>query len=166
MNSAQTSKAVMRLAAVVLSLAALCLATGCDKIPGTQAYKRRTSMEGAEAAVAYNLVDPSSAQFRNVSITNDFACGEVNGKNRMGAYAGFLRFTASRDKGKWTATLDPQFDEERYKQVQQECKLAGSTHNAALAETSCRESMEMTVKQIPQFGFDQSWDMLCKPKSR
>jgi hypothetical protein len=149
-----------------LGVLLLFTATACDKIPGTEAYKHRTSIEGAQAAASYKLIDPSSAQFRNVSVTNDFACGEVNGKNRMGAYAGFLRFTASRDKGKWTATLDPQFDQERYKQVQQECKLAGSTHNALLAETSCRESMEMTVQQIPQIGFDQTWDMLCKPKAQ
>ena len=144
----------------------LLLVAACDEIPGTEAYKRRTSIEGAEAAAAYKLIDPSSAQFREVSVKNDFACGEVNGKNRMGAYAGFLRFTASRDEGKWTADLDPQFDEDRYKQVQRDCQTAAATHNTALAQIACREAIEMTVDQIPQQGFDGTWHMLCKPGGR
>ena len=136
----------------------------CDEIPGTEAYKHKTSIEAAQVSAAYKLIDPSSAQFRNVTVTNDFACGEVNGRNRMGAYAGFLRFTATREKEKWTAELDPQFDEERFKQARRDCQIAGSTHNAALAQLSCREAMEMTVEQMPQFAFDQRWDMLCKGK--
>lgn len=152
----------MRQTVALVGLVAV--ATGCEKIPGTDAYKLRTSIEGAEAAAAYNLIDPSSPQFRNMSVTNDFACGEVNGKNRVGAYAGFTRFTATRDKGKWTATLDPQFDQQKFDEAQRDCKKAGATHNAALAQLSCRQAMEMTVESIPQFGFDDAWNRYCKPK--
>jgi hypothetical protein len=132
--------------------------SACDKIPGTQAYKQRTSVEGAEAAAAYNLIDPSSAQFRNVRVIRDLACGEVNGKNRMAAYAGFTRFIATRDKDKWTAELDPQFDEDRFKQVQQQCQ------SGVAVEISCREAIEMTVQSMPQTSFDFSWKDFCESK--
>jgi hypothetical protein len=47
----------------------------------------------AEEAVANQLVDPNSAEFRNVQVTDDDdVCGEVNAKNRMGGYTGFSPF--------------------------------------------------------------------------
>ncbi|HAD84247.1 MAG TPA: hypothetical protein DCG71_05325 [Brevundimonas sp.] len=54
-------------------------------------------IEDAQAAVAAKLRDPSSAQFRNVrhrvaETGADIVCGEVNGKNGFGGYAGFQRF--------------------------------------------------------------------------
>lgn len=49
--------------------------------------------------VRSQLIDPSSAQFRNVAVmsrlTGESVCGEVNGKNRMGGYTGFKRFVTS-----------------------------------------------------------------------
>ncbi|MBD1590201.1 hypothetical protein [Pseudomonas typographi] len=53
----------------------------------------------AQHSVAAKMRDPSSAQFRNVvakGISSDpkkwSICGEVNGKNGFGGYAGFTRF--------------------------------------------------------------------------
>lgn len=51
----------------------------------------------AEADVAAQLRDPSSAQFRAVEMIRQpdgrsVVCGEVNGKNAYGGYAGFTRF--------------------------------------------------------------------------
>ena len=54
-----------------------------------------------KAAIAYDLLDPDSAKFRNmraVEITKANGakivrvCGEVNGTNSMGGYAGFEWF--------------------------------------------------------------------------
>lgn len=47
----------------------------------------------AQAAVAGTLRDPSSAEFRNIVEGATATCGEVNGKNAFGAYAGFNSFT-------------------------------------------------------------------------
>ena len=49
----------------------------------------------AQAAVAGELRDPTSPLFTNVSTDamNIQVCGEVNGKNGFGAYAGKQRFT-------------------------------------------------------------------------
>lgn len=50
------------------------------------------SHEDIEAAVAADLRDPSSAQFRNIKQGPSATCGEVNGKNALGAYVGFRPF--------------------------------------------------------------------------
>lgn len=49
-----------------------------------------------KAAVVYTLRDPDSAQFRGLVIDTEARtlCGQVNGKNAYGGYAGFERFYA------------------------------------------------------------------------
>jgi len=54
----------------------------------------------AEAYIANLLNDPDSAKFRNIRVLHGgTVCGEVNGKNGYGAYAGFTKFV-------WSATSD------------------------------------------------------------
>lgn len=43
-------------------------------------------------AVAAEMRDPASAQFRNIEQGTTTACGEVNGRNAYGGYAGFTEF--------------------------------------------------------------------------
>lgn len=54
------------------------------------------TLEEIKDAVASKLRDPSSVQIRNVRIVEGpegrFYCGEVNGKNAYGGYAGFVDF--------------------------------------------------------------------------
>lgn len=63
-----------------------------------------------KAAVAYGLLDPDSAKFRNiraVEITKANGvkiirvCGEVNGTNSMGGYAGFEWFGGVMKDGRF-----------------------------------------------------------------
>ena len=54
-------------------------------------------VERAKAAVVYDFFDPDSAQFRNivgyrVQTGDQIICGEVNAKNRFGAYVGYQGF--------------------------------------------------------------------------
>lgn len=55
-------------------------------------------IESAKDAVGAKLLDGESARFRNVRLVPPFngviVCGEVNGKNRYGAYTGFASFYA------------------------------------------------------------------------
>ncbi|WP_278369843.1 hypothetical protein [Vreelandella titanicae] len=56
----------------------------------------------AKEAVANQLRDPESAQFRNISETANnlgmaTVCGEVNGKNSYGGYVGYQRFVSQAD---------------------------------------------------------------------
>ena len=53
----------------------------------------------AKRYVSMHLIDPSSAKFRFVADHAGIICGEVNGKNRLGAYVGYRRFTALPDIG-------------------------------------------------------------------
>jgi hypothetical protein len=67
--------------------------------------KRQRDQQAAEAlekrvknAMEIVLIDPFSAQFRALrSGRNGAVCGQVNGKNRMGAYVGFKDFVVGRD---------------------------------------------------------------------
>ena len=66
------------------------------------------NIEAAKAHLAYRLIDPSSAQFRDIrgstatypdGTTRDLVCMEVNGKNRLGGYVGFSPFTVTFENG-------------------------------------------------------------------
>lgn len=48
-----------------------------------------------QRVVAAELRDPSSAEFRNIIEGTSTVCGEVNGKNAFGAYAGFKPFVSA-----------------------------------------------------------------------
>lgn len=54
----------------------------------------------AKKGIAYTLVDPDSANFREVFVApNEVAvCGQINAKNSLGGYAGFRRFIYSPAK--------------------------------------------------------------------
>ena len=65
---------------------------------GDATSPQRNRMANAQVAAKNRLRDPSSAQFRNVylavgNVTR--VCGEINGKNALGGYAGFQRFVSN-----------------------------------------------------------------------
>lgn len=63
----------------------------------------------AQAAVASELRDPTSPLFTNVTSPNEReVCGEVNGKNGFGAYAGKQRFTYHTATG---VEIEPSVDQ-------------------------------------------------------
>ena len=66
-------------------------------------------MEGCKRAVAGQLIDPDSAKFRNnKKMPLGGCCGEINGKNRFGAYVGFKKFHTRKDTtGDWIVAMDP-----------------------------------------------------------
>ena len=51
----------------------------------------------AEQRISDRLKDPSSAQFRNVFVSENghYVCGEVNSKNGFGGYTGFKHFVVT-----------------------------------------------------------------------
>lgn len=74
----------------VLIAAAILSLTGCDEV----------RFHKVKALVRLRLVDPQSAEFRNLARGHgDFVCGEVNGRNPMGGYSGFMPFAASLKLG-------------------------------------------------------------------
>jgi hypothetical protein len=101
---------------IASALAALAL-SGCVSSYGTVVSERpvplsQKQQSEAKAAVTYRLNDPESATFRNIrgkqmnfdsGTTLVQVCGEVNGKNVMGGYAGYRSFHGEFDEaGKFT----------------------------------------------------------------
>lgn len=80
---------------ILLALVIPLVLAGCK--PGEE-----KAISLAKSEVAVNLKDPASAQFRNVKVSKmtdaedghvvAVVCGEINGKNGFGAYAGFHPF--------------------------------------------------------------------------
>jgi hypothetical protein len=70
-------------------VAAVVLLTACN-----------SKVTEAQRRVAERLIDPDSAQFRNVTVVGDSVCGEVNSKNRFGGYVGFQRFGYNSQSGR------------------------------------------------------------------
>lgn len=133
------------------SFAAIALAAllgGCDLVPGSGAYRENQ----ARAAAAQLLIDPASAQFRNVADRDGAVCGEINGKNRMGAYVGFTRFYV--DTARWEAALDPQHDYSRLASARRLC--------ASIGGSSCDDEAEEEIKRLDQQVFDGLWDARCR----
>lgn len=75
-----------------LVVTALVLAGFVGAVLANEAYRKSKQREQWMEQVVADFYDPSAAQFRSLSHSHDALCGEVNGKNRMGAYVGFKRF--------------------------------------------------------------------------
>lgn len=61
----------------------------------------------AKKSVAKMMLDPDAAQFRSLRVLADgySVCGQVNGKNRFGAYVGYQWFIV-RSYANGTQTVD------------------------------------------------------------
>ncbi|WP_449557286.1 hypothetical protein [Huaxiibacter chinensis] len=97
---------------IVLALAIPLFLAACK--PGEE-----KAISLAKSEVAANLLDPGSAQFRNVKVVKmtdaddgrviAVVCGEINGKNGFGAYAGFHPFFVElnmKSKGMFSKGVD------------------------------------------------------------
>ena len=97
---------------ILLALAIPLVLAGCK--PGEE-----KAIYLAQSEVSANLLDPSSAQFRNVKVAKmmdadegrvfAIVCGEINGKNCFGAYAGFHPFFVElnmKSKGVFSKGVD------------------------------------------------------------
>jgi hypothetical protein len=150
----------MRLSAArrSLLLAAAAAAAGCDKIPGTQSFAE----EKAKRAVAEQLLDPASALFRNVVSEAGKVCGEVNAKNKMGAYTGFSRFVV--DTADFEPQLDPQFDLSDLWSARDLCREMMSNEYSSLSSTTsvCARVDELQQAEGRQRAFDRAWTASCE----
>src|SRR5437868_5054812 len=68
-----------------------------------------SALESAHKAVAYQLMDPDSARFRNDrELADGSICGQVNGKNLYGAYSGFNHYAARKTDHGFDVLIDTQ----------------------------------------------------------
>jgi hypothetical protein len=143
-------------------VAASCSCSGCDRIPGTEAFFE----EKAERVVREQLLDPISAQFRNVESLDGHVCGEVNAKNKIGAYTGFTRFVV--DTATNQAVLDPQFDFTDLLSARELCtEVSGNEYSSVSTTVSaCNRAGELEIQQSRQQSFDDAWAHHCQGVAR
>ena len=138
--------------------------SACEFVPGTEAY----AIERAKRTVSISLIDPSAAQFREVQKRGDWVCGELNAKNRMGAFVGFKRFLVRMDTNE--AQMDPEFSFTDLLGAQDSCRSATGNSYSSVASTlsACERASEQKINQLLQVKFDGDWSANCaqpRPKS-
>jgi hypothetical protein len=103
----------MRVTALIFTLAMVAACSGKPPTPvATVAQVEAQLLAKGQQLAAYDLKDPASAQFRavflqraqpaaeaSVTLAAPIVCGELNGRNSYGAYAGFRRFAVSLPTG-------------------------------------------------------------------
>lgn len=149
------SKIPLRVMSAIFLCIALC---SCEYIPGTKSNITKLGKEIASS----QLLDPSSAQFRNMGVYESIACGEINGKNRMGSYVGFQRFYVAT--GSKVAFLDPNFDVNDLISANDLCSsMSGNAYSSASATSiACGRAGEQQLKQTLQKSFDDEWSATCE----
>jgi hypothetical protein len=136
--------------------AGLCL-SACEFIPGTDAYK----IKRAKQLAVRDLIDPNSAQFRDVVVRGAAVCGELNGKNRMGAYTGFSRFVV--DISSSLAHIDPHFDFADLISARDLCSsIRSNPYSYGSSLSACERATEKEMEQILQRNFDDLWKKNCE----
>lgn len=85
----------MSLKSVILVAVAATTLVACTSPEAKLAKEHRAIIATAQEAVANELRDPDSAQFKNVTVgpLYNTVCGQVSGKNAYGGYAQPIRFT-------------------------------------------------------------------------
>jgi hypothetical protein len=142
------------------------IAAGYDRIPGFAPYDLRVG----KALLLDTMYDAESARLRHVkrhaAVLKDSPspvsiCGEVNGKNHMGAYVGFQRFVVElKDK---SVEIDPlvkttQADiEKKLKQ----CHAYAAAGYGELMEQCYDEEQESNEGQLKQVLFEARWIVDC-----
>jgi hypothetical protein len=133
--------------------------SACGGLPGTTAY----DIEKAKRIIVETLIDPSSVQFRNTREHNGWVCGELNGKNRLGAYVGFKRFVVKLDKSE--GLVDPGFEFSDLVAAQDACSSLATNSYASLSTkmSACNQETEQRASQLLQTNFDRDWSANCGP---
>lgn len=90
---------------LVTALVAIAALAGCSEREGSDGSSEASMRDW----VVRDFNDPNSADFRGVRRVSGAWCGEVNGKNLMGAYIGFRQFVAVDriGEGTWIVQIEP-----------------------------------------------------------
>lgn len=143
-----------------IAAASLILLASCDMVPGTDAHLQRRAKDAAKEM----LIDPDSAQFRKVAAAKDGSgiCGEINGRNRMGAYSGFTRFIFSPSASKVEmaqpivqAPGDLDYASRRCEQ------LRSNPTMSPLADVHCDRADRLYAELKTALAFDEKWQKVC-----
>jgi hypothetical protein len=139
--------------ASALGLALMCSACG---ISDAYRYEQK-----AKDAITGLLLDPTSAEFRNIAQRSGHVCGEVNAKNKVGAFVGFKRFVV--DTVDWRGLIDPEFDFSDLLSAEELCSSMRSNSYSSFSamESVCSGVEEKRRLQAQQNEFDKAWAINC-----
>ena len=161
-----------------ISALMLCLAmtSSCERIPGTKLHQLHLGKKAASEA----LYDPSSAQFRNVSINKVIGrddeeqklmewavCGEINGKNLNGAYAGFKKFVANPKDGDVLIDSSIRITAKELEEAVETCSKSAeqaktNQYLVDIAKFNCLEASDALNRYNQSVEFDTIYTNLCK----
>jgi hypothetical protein len=140
----------MRSVGLVMIAATL---VGCQYLSGTDAASERE----AQDAIRNVMNDPGSAQFRSMKVNeangSALVCGEANGKNALGGYAGFTRFIY-RKGGR------PLFDPKSERTVGEQDAAAEMCRS--LDQYPCDRAAEIESEIARQGLFEREWELSCQ----
>jgi hypothetical protein len=103
---------------------------------GNEAYRKSKQKKQWIEQVVADFYDPSAAQFRNLKQNYQALCGEVNGKNKMGAYVGFKRFYS----GSTGARIEPDIpDHQDPESVEARFSASNSRVWQAIYDANCSQ---------------------------
>lgn len=142
---------------ITFILGALAGLSSCDAVPGTDAYKETQ----ARRIVSASLIDPASAQFRNLLVVGEEVCGEVNAKNKMGAFVGFTRFVV--DTVGDEAFLEQAFDYSGLLSAEDLCSSTNEYTSSSTRLSGCERAVELRAAQAGQEEFQSHWAKSCGP---
>lgn len=135
----------MRFTALSASIAAIVLGS-CSLVPGSQAALEKEARQG----LANTLFDAESARFADLRVVSapkdeEVICGQVNAKNKVGAYVGFKRFIYVRKDGFAVVELG---QDAKIPEPETEQEIADKAHQEAFEDVwgSCDTSGPATKK--------------------
>jgi len=148
----------------------------CQWIPGTDQY----AIAKGEEVASELLIDPTSAMFRNSAVfevQNDkgekhtAVCGEINGKNRNGAYAGYTRYIAVVELKQGELEPTPLMSKEEAERLGDQCRREANgpfyfETQRDLARMTCEQAKDAAEERLQLAAFELDWQSMCGTKDK
>lgn len=108
----------------------------------------------AREAIRTQLIDAESARFRNEETAEKGAvvCGEVNAKNRMGGYAGFVPYIHAAIASKAASIVSP--------------GRPDFTAYLRMEDSGSEQDMDLTHSVKNACDFVATWELLCTERQK
>ncbi|ARS26919.1 hypothetical protein KC8_06405 [Sphingomonas sp. KC8] len=117
-----------------------------------------SAQKAAEHVVSQDLPDPGSARFRNFHINNEgVVCGEVNGKDRKGAYSGFRKFVYYSHTG--NHHLEPEDISAQFEDAMSVCR---ASYGTGVVVDACQEAEKLAPAQRILTEFRDRYTIDCR----
>jgi hypothetical protein len=99
-------------------------------------------------------------------VRDGHVCGDVNAKNKVGAFVGFKRFVVNTVD--WKALIDPEVDYSDLLTAEELCSSMRSNSYSSWSgtESACSRAAEQRAVQLEQDEFNKTWSASCASSVR